>query len=424
MEYAYGQAYRLEKADGYMSGGMLVKNEVTEWDDVNIMKKKSTMLGDINYSFDNIYQLTSYSNSTAEQHDLVYAYDAAGNRDGLTINGTLSNYSANDLNQLTLADGISTFIYDANGNMTGKGADTYSWDYNNRLVWAVVGANNISYKYNYQDIRLEKNNNGNITRYYYNGTKLLAEGDGTKITKIYTNDNEGVLGMTRKIYEQSSSYHYQSLYYLFDNLGSVAAITDDSGKPVQYYQYDPYGRITNAVTDPVNSLTFVGRYFGQRDWDTGFTYFWHRWYDADLGRWISRDPIGVKGGVNLMRYIKNNPITKIDSSGFCDGNPDIYDDQTESPTLTDTDNFNPNPPPQQIQTNILTQDSNPQTITCLKNKTFHKGVFSLCMLAAAQLCTNMLGDVEGLTGQPEVAGGTWAVCMAAAAFVCLDSATW
>ena len=86
---------------------------------------------------------------------------------------------------------------------------------------------------------------------------------------------------------------------------------------MQYYQYDPYGRITNAITDPVNSLTFVGRYFGQRDWDTGFTYFWHRWYDAELGRWISRDPIGIKGGVNLYEYVKNRANLWVDRVGFC-----------------------------------------------------------------------------------------------------------
>jgi RHS repeat-associated protein len=264
--------------------------------------------------------------------------DSAGNRSSVAADATVS-YSVNGLNQYTgITPGPgSQLAYDTNGIMIQKGADTYTWDYNNRMTGATIGSKNITYMYNYNDLRISKDvlvgATYVLTRYYYNGSKLFAEGDGTKITKTYTNDNEGVLGMTRKIYDNVGAFsHYQRLYYLFDNLGSVAAVTNETGKPVQYYQYDAYGRITNAVIDPVNSLTFVGRYYGQKDWDTGFTYFWHRWYDADMGRWISRDPIGVKGGeseysnidivekhidVNPYNYTSNRPEYFIDSSGLC-----------------------------------------------------------------------------------------------------------
>jgi RHS repeat-associated protein len=256
--------------------------------------------------------------------------DSAGNRSSVAADATVS-YSVNGLNQYTgITPGPgSQLAYDTNGSMIQKGADTYTWDYNNRMTGATIGSKNITYMYNYNDLRISKDvlvgATYVLTRYYYNGSKLFAEGDGTKITKTYTNDNEGVLGMTRKIYDNVGAFsHYQRLYYLFDNLGSVAAVTNETGKPVQYYQYDAYGRITNAVIDPVNSLTFVGRYYGQKDWDTGFIYFWHRWYDADMGRWISRDQIGVKGGINLYSYVKNNCINKKDIKGL-DGDDDLVD---------------------------------------------------------------------------------------------------
>jgi RHS repeat-associated protein len=63
-------------------------------------------------------------------------------------------------------------------------------------------------------------------------------------------------------------------------------------------------------------LQFVGRYGGYLDNDTGLTYFWHRWYDSKDGRWISRDPIGTAGGINLYGYTKNRPLTYVDPVGY------------------------------------------------------------------------------------------------------------
>ncbi len=319
MEYAYGQGYKMQKADGYLGSDIMTKCEVTNFDSVGNIKTKSMSTGDITYNYDNIYQLTNYDNANAVANKQVaYNYDTAGNRSSVVADATI-NYTPNDLNEYTSVSGISTMGYDANGNMTQKGSKTLTWDYNNRLSGASIGSKTIAYNYNHNNLRVGKNVNGAVTHYYYNGKKLFAEGDGTKILKIYTSDDEGALGMTRKIYTSSGTFsHFQRLYYLFDNLGSVTALTDDTGRPVQYYQYDAYGQITNATGDPINSITFVGRYYGQKDWDTGFIYFWHRWYDAQLGRWISRDPVGVKGGVNLYGYVHNRPGYAVDTKGLDD----------------------------------------------------------------------------------------------------------
>ena len=94
--------------------------------------------------------------------------------------------------------------------------------------------------------------------------------------------------MTRYIYDNSSTLkNKQRLYYIFDELGSVTNVTNEIGMPIQTYLYDPYGNILNVSNDPINNFTFVGRYGGQKDWDTGFVQFQHRWYDGNTGRWIS-----------------------------------------------------------------------------------------------------------------------------------------
>ena len=75
--------------------------------------------------------------------------------------------------------------------------------------------------------------------------------------------------------------------------------------------------LEKGVDDPINNFAFVGRYGGFRDWDTGLTQFLHRWYDSRDGRWLSRDPIGVEGGVNLYNYTDNNPVNRVDVTGLC-----------------------------------------------------------------------------------------------------------
>jgi RHS repeat-associated protein len=107
----------------------------------------------------------------------------------------------------------------------------------------------------------------------------------------------------------------------------VSAITGEHGLPLQNYTYSPFGTCLNVTNDPINSLQFIGRYGGYLDNDTGLTYFLHRWYDSKDGRWISRDPIGIGGGINLYAYVRNAPNLYLDRVGYgivadivCDGN--------------------------------------------------------------------------------------------------------
>jgi RHS repeat-associated protein len=153
--------------------------------------------------------------------------------------------------------------------------------------------------------------------YFYDGSILLAEKVGSQIQKIYINDGQGIVGMVRPIYNESNTLtHYQRLYYLYDSLGSVSAVTGEHGLPLQNYTYSPFGTCLNVTNDPINNLQFVGRYGGYLDNDTGLTYFWHRWYDSKDGRWVSRDPVGIRGGINLYGYVKNRATIKYDPKGL------------------------------------------------------------------------------------------------------------
>jgi RHS repeat-associated protein len=104
-------------------------------------------------------------------------------------------------------------------------------------------------------------------------------------------------------------------------MGSVTAILDEDGNVIERRSYDAFGEMTCMAPDgtPVAaSPTGVDVGFqGQiRDDVTGLYQMGYRWYNPVLGRWISRDPIGMAAGQNLVRFVNNRPQDRIDSFGL------------------------------------------------------------------------------------------------------------
>jgi RHS repeat-associated protein len=104
----------------------------------------------------------------------------------------------------------------------------------------------------------------------------------------------------------------------YNNISSILPIgTAGSVNVDNFDKFANFGGSYNAdYTNHPNNLKFVGRYGGYQDSDTGLTYFWHRWYNQEDGRWINRDPIGIEGGINLYGYVENCPNNNIDSIGL------------------------------------------------------------------------------------------------------------
>jgi RHS repeat-associated protein len=77
--------------------------------------------------------------------------------------------------------------------------------------------------------------------------------------------------------------------------------------------YDPWGKITETGSGALSDFAFTGHYI---DRPTGLALSWWRGYDPNIGRWLSKDPIGLRGGVNLYAYVDNNPIEHTDPAGL------------------------------------------------------------------------------------------------------------
>ena len=104
----------------------------------------------------------------------------------------------------------------------------------------------------------------------------------------------------------------KTTWFHTDALGSVAYLSDNTGKAKEGYTYGPFGEGRYSTTEPY-------RFAGMRlDNETGLYYDNARYYSPQQGRFISPDPIGAEGGVNIYAYTGNDPLNRVDLTGLDD----------------------------------------------------------------------------------------------------------
>ncbi len=245
-----------------------------------------------------------------------YRYNKIGNRTGFTVDDDRylfqapvsidDSYVANSLNQYTAVKGVA-FSYDPNGNLMWDGVRSFGFDVENRLLSCSAPGHAAAYVYDPLGRRTSKTADGATTKYVHDGLRVIAEYDSTDNLLrryVYSDLIDDPICMKKG----SASYSYH-----FDGSGSVAALSDASGKVAEHYAYSPYG-IANEASGVGNPYLFTGRAF---DAETGLYYFRSRYYAPGLGRFLQVDPIGYLGGLNLYGYVENNPLNWLDPFGWC-----------------------------------------------------------------------------------------------------------
>jgi len=241
-------------------------------------------------------------------------YDPLGNR--LTSTGTTNPWTYSSNNELLSYDDVS-FVYDSNGNTVqktdGSGATKYIHDVENQLVRVETGLGTIIASYHYDPFgrRLWKEVGGTRTFFNYSDEGLIGEyaSDGSLI-RTYSY-RLGSTWTSDPLFMKEGEKYY---YFQNDHLGTPVMMSDINGVTVWAASYSSFGEAAvDASSTVVNNLRLPGQYF---DAETGMHYNWHRYYDPGTGRYITADPIGFRGGVNLFTYSNNNPVNRIDPKGL------------------------------------------------------------------------------------------------------------
>ena len=264
------------------------------------------------YGYDVASQLTgiTYKNGAVTLGDLTYAYNAAGQRQSvggsyarLALPQSLATSTFNANNQLTQR-GAATLAYDNNGNLTSDGTNTYTWDARNQLTSISGSGLSASFAYDSFGRRKSKTVNGTTTEFLYDGPNIIQEKNGgTPSANLITGGTDQTFTRT----DAGGARHF-----LTDGLGSTVGLSDSLGALTTQYTYEPFGQATAGGAASSNSSQYTGR---END-GTGLVYYRARYYSPTLQRFMSEDPIGFRGGdTNLYGYVFNSPSNFTDSSG-------------------------------------------------------------------------------------------------------------
>ena len=309
------------------SGSNLLESHVYEYDNLNQISKYThvnNMTSDAvneerTYIYDSYGNLsrsvkTDKTDSTAVTTS--YVYDDVGNRISMTEGGVTTTYSYNSLDQLTqqTSNGATVkYSYDQKGNCikeSGNGK-TVTMDYSvlgEMTEWS-DGTLTQTNAYDHNGQRVKKTENSDTDYYFYDNGAVAVIEDSSSVTAANILNNEGgIIGSYR-----GSVYHN----YLKDMQGSVTSIIKEDGTLSASYDYTDFGETTELTGNSFdNQICYTG---GIYDKETGLYYLNARYYDPEIGRFISQDSyrgeLNDPGQWHLYAYCANNPINYVDPSG-------------------------------------------------------------------------------------------------------------
>jgi len=322
----------------YANGGTTVTSASYQYNATGTRSSEAREDGNTRtFGYDPVDRVLSSLNSALPvSRNETFSYDLGDNR----TDQARMHDAADELTQ----DANYTYTYDQEGNLiqkasTGNPADvsSYTYDAQDRLVGVQTPAASTSYAYDALGRRIVRSVNGITTRYVLDGSNVRLELDGSNVLNAANTH----AGRDRLLVRDQGG---TQLFFQTDALRSTTALTDAAGAVVERYRYSAFGgpEVLNpdftakAGNIPNQRFTFTGR-----EWEpeTGLYFSRARFYDPYAGRFISRDPIGETGGINLYGYVLNNPVNLWDPFGLTDYNATqtrlilyrAYRDATEGP---------------------------------------------------------------------------------------------
>jgi RHS repeat-associated protein len=271
-----------------------------------------------------------------------------------------------------MPDDPELFTYDADGNLTSDGRWTYEWDAENRLAAMETLSSleqygvpivRVEMDYDAQHRRIRKRvlvpraigggdpplgapltnpQSAGVTtvtpqegvdegtapqwdviseiRYIWDGWLLTAEIDqDDDLIRSYAHgldlsgSREGAGGIGGMLFQTDGATD-ETHHAFYDGHGNLVSLCDAFQVEVASYEYGPFGELL-AIQGPYagsNPMRYSTKY---TDEESGLLYYGYRYYNPATGRWLSRDPIGEDGGLNLYGFVGNEPTGNVDKLG-------------------------------------------------------------------------------------------------------------
>ncbi len=346
-----------------------------DWYNNSLLKRVTYPNGTLaTYSFDEANRVTAIDNlgpGNAPLSSYAYEYDANGNRNlqheinGGALEITTYSYDRNDrLWQVVYPDQTTTYSFDAVGNRKSELSEDgnkntladrrYNYDDRNQLYEItdhLDPSRSVSYTYDVNGNQIQRTQDSTALDFRYDARDQLLEVDvdgsnawtfgfdfrGLRVTKWgadgllrYTYDDNSVLQQHSAMGDPVATYRYGpdrllavdhfsqgTAYYHFDALGSIANLTDPSGTVQNRYQYDAWGNHRTQSGTQWNPFGFTGHEY---DEETGLYYAKARFYDPEVGRFLTEDPaepdLTTPPSLHRYLYAYGNPTRYWDPFGL------------------------------------------------------------------------------------------------------------
>ena len=347
---------------------------ITHYSDTDLNQDQS-------FTYDALSRLTGVTTPVTQT---AYSYDANGNRTQLSHGPDSKNYAVDaSSNRLTASTAnnspLKTYRYDASGNITSDGNNTFIYDGRGRMIQVTGSFGTEQYRINGFGQRVAKlngtppdlagdtnqdgvlnvldlqrlitmiivkapanasadcNHDGRITLLDVICTQaklIVMLRNPQKFVQTGTYFTYDEAGHLIGEYNQSGAAIQETVwlddtpvavlaganrYFIYaDHLNAPRAIADNTGKVIWRWDSEPFGT-TPANEDPDKDgkpFTYNLRFPGQYyDKGTGLHYNYFRDYDPRTGRYLQSDPIGLQGGLNTYGYVGGNPVNWVDPDG-------------------------------------------------------------------------------------------------------------
>ena len=308
--HSYDEVGRIKELS-HAAYGRVASRFAYTYDPVGNRLSEKTLRGSRGYEYDALGQLVRATDGPKEGR---FEYDGSGNRLREEKKGKTIRYAHGPGNQIREMDDV-VFGYDANGNRVKRigprGETGYEYDFENRLKQVTL-PNGRRFGYTYDPFGRRIGKDGTLYGYpremgfFYDGPNVIFPYSYGYPDAILVHD----LAVDRPLAIMEENL----LFYHRDGLGSTRMLTYDWGYTADRYEYDGFGEILERRESFPILYTFTGREY---DEETGLYYYRARYYDPESGRFLTRDPIGFAGGdANLYRYVGNNPVNYSDPSGL------------------------------------------------------------------------------------------------------------